>query len=161
MKAWPLQHRSLKGVAGEVLMLKKKIKANWWIEGRSGVRSWQLQSPRLTPVSVIKRWPGMQKPHKSRNWVVSRPLLGGSESRHYSKGLLHTRDWQPVTMNLWEPERKCPKAVVPTHLQNHVVWPRTLKCSVKPCVRGPLNQMLFQWISIHVGLHTWYNRINQ
>ena len=31
-----------------------------------------------------------------------------------------------VTMTLWEPKRKPPKAAVPTHLQNHVVWSRTL-----------------------------------
>ena len=40
-----------------------------------------------------------------------------------------------VTMKLWEPKRKCPKAV-PTHLQNHVVWSWTLKCSVKSYVTG-------------------------
>jgi hypothetical protein len=32
-------------------------------------------------------------------------------------------------------QRKCPK-VVPTHLQNHVVWSRALKCSVKSYVTG-------------------------
>ena len=37
---------------------------------------------------------------------------------------------------LWEPKRKCPKAV-PRHLQNHVVWSRTLKCNVKSYVTRP------------------------
>jgi len=36
-----------------------------------------------------------------------------------------------------EPKRKCPNAVVPTHLQDHVVWSRILKCSVKSYVTGP------------------------
>jgi hypothetical protein len=58
-----------------------------------------------------------------------------------------------VTMKLWEPERKCLEAV-PRHLQNHVVWSWTLRCSVKSCMTA-LNQMLFQWISIQAGLHTW------
>ena len=30
----------------------------------------------------------------------------------------------------------CPKATVPTHLPNHVVWSRALKCSVKSHVTG-------------------------
>ena len=38
-----------------------------------------------------------------------------------------------VTMRLWEPKWKCPKAVL-RYLQNHVVWSRTLKCSVKSYV---------------------------
>jgi hypothetical protein len=50
-----------------------------------------------------------------------------------------------MTMKLWEPERKCPKAV-PTYLQNPLVRSHTLKCSVTICDRA-LNQMLFQWIS--------------
>ena len=32
-----------------------------------------------------------------------------------------THELRAVTMKLWEPKRKCSK-VVPTHLQNHVVW---------------------------------------
>ena len=46
-------------------------------------------------------------------------------------------------------KRKCPKATVPTHPQHHVVvWSRILECSVKLYVTT-LNQMLFQWMSIH------------
>jgi hypothetical protein len=52
-----------------------------------------------------------------------------------------------VTMKLWVPKRKCPKAV-PTYLQHHVIWSRS--CEVV-CDRA-LNQMLFQWISIHSDL---------
>ena len=47
-----------------------------------------------------------------------------------------THELSPMTLTLWEPQRKCPKAV-PTHLPNHVVWSLTLKCSVKPYVIGP------------------------
>jgi hypothetical protein len=58
-----------------------------------------------------------------------------------------------VTMKLWEPKWKCPKAV-PTHLQHHVVWSRILKCSVKSYVTGPstncyFNGFLFMWVLIH------------
>ena len=45
-------------------------------------------------------------------------------------------------MKLWEPKRKCPK-VFPTHLQNHVVWSRTVKCSVKSYVTGPSTKCYF------------------
>ena len=41
-----------------------------------------------------------------------------------------------VTMELWEPEKKSPKAV-PRPLQNHVVRSQALKCSVKPYVISP------------------------
>ena len=39
------------------------------------------------------------------------------------------------------------------------MWSRTLKCSAceVKCDRA-LNQMLYQWICIHVGPHTWQNR---
>ena len=52
-----------------------------------------------------------------------------------------------------EPKRKCPKAV-PTHLQYHVVWSRTLKYSVRPYVTGPLtkcyfNERLFMRVLTH------------
>jgi hypothetical protein len=47
-----------------------------------------------------------------------------------------------VTMKLWEPKRKCPKAV-PRPLQNRVVWSWTLKCSVKPYVIGPSTKCYF------------------
>jgi hypothetical protein len=47
-----------------------------------------------------------------------------------------THEPRPMTMKLWEPKRKCPKAVQ-THLQNQVGWSRTLECSVEPYVMGP------------------------
>jgi hypothetical protein len=39
-------------------------------------------------------------------------------------------------MKLWEPKRKCPKAV-PRHLQNLEVWSRVLKRSVKSYMTWP------------------------
>ena len=54
-----------------------------------------------------------------------------------------------VTMELWEPTIKCSNAV-PTHLPNHLVWSRTLKCSVKPYVTGPSTNCYF-----NVSTHTW------
>ena len=58
-----------------------------------------------------------------------------------------------VTMKLWEPKRKCPKAVL-THLQNHVVWSRTVKCSVKSYVTGPSTKYYFKiFIFIWVFKH--------
>ena len=55
-----------------------------------------------------------------------------------------------MTMRLGEPKRKCPKAVR-THLQNHLVWSRILKCNVKPYAIVPstkcyFNEFLFMQI---------------
>ena len=74
------------------------------------------------------------------------------ESTHQLRATWATSQ-RPMTMKLWEPKRKCPKAV-PSHLQNHAVQSQILKCSVKLCERT-LNQMLFQWLSIYTGPHTW------
>ena len=63
----------------------------------------------------------------------------------------HTRP-RAVTMKLWEPKRKCPKAI-PTHLQTTFsVVP--LKCSVKSYVTGSttkcyFNQYLFMCVLTH------------
>ena len=53
-----------------------------------------------------------------------------------------THEPRAMTMKLWEPKRKCPKAI-PSHLRNHVVWSRTLKCSVKLYVTGPPTKYYF------------------
>jgi hypothetical protein len=47
-----------------------------------------------------------------------------------------------VTMKLWEPKSKWPKAI-PRHFQNHVVWSRILKCSVKSYVIRPSIECYF------------------
>ena len=44
-----------------------------------------------------------------------------------------THEPRALTMKLWEPKKNCPKAI-PSHLQNHVLWSRTLKCNVKSYV---------------------------
>ena len=44
-----------------------------------------------------------------------------------------THEPRAVIMKLGELKRKCPKAI-PRYLQSHVVWSRTLWCSVKPYV---------------------------
>ena len=85
--------------------------------------------------------------------VLHLPSIFGKTQHTCSayRGPLHTRakgrdHW------LWEPKRKCPKAV-PTHLHNRVMWSRTLKCKCEFICDRTLNQMLFQWIFIHAGLH--------
>ena len=86
-------------------------------------------------------------------------LLKGKRQQHYTKGHF-THEPRAVIVRLWEPKRKCPKAV-PRHIHNHVVWSRTLECSVWSYVTGPstkcyFGEILFIWVS-----HTWYNRMNQ
>ena len=79
-----------------------------------------------------------------KTWAANNLLLSG----------LFTHEPRAVTMKSWEPIRKCPKAV-PRHLQNHVLWSRTLKCSVKSYVTGPstkcynFNELLFMRILTH------------
>ena len=51
------------------------------------------------------------------------------------------RTWA-MTTRLWEPKRKCPKAVT-RRFQNHVVCSRALKCSVKSDVTKPLTKCYF------------------
>ena len=46
------------------------------------------------------------------------------------------REPRAVPMKLLEPKRKCPKPI-PRYFQNHVVWSRVLKCSVKSYAIGP------------------------
>ena len=63
--------------------------------------------------------------------------------------MLHLKATSHTSQELWpwyceSPKRKCPKAMVPTHPQNHVVWSRTLKCSVKPYVIGPSTKCYFK-----------------
>ena len=53
-----------------------------------------------------------------------------------------THESRSMTMELWEPKRRCPKTV-PRHLQNHVVWSWILKCGVKPYVTGALTKCYF------------------
>ena len=66
-----------------------------------------------------------------------------------------THEPRAVTMRLlWEPNKKCPKAV-PTHLQKRVVWSRTLECSVKSYVTGTSTTCYFSEFFSHVGSHTW------
>ena len=64
-------------------------------------------------------------------------------------------------MKLWEPKRKCPKAV-PIHLQNHVVWSRALKCSVKAYVIGSSTKCYFnEFLFTQAFTHDKKYRIKQ
>ena len=71
-------------------------------------------------------------------------------SQHYSSAIIcsilnkahFTHEPRAVTVELWEPKRKCPKAV-PTHLQNHAVWSHVLKCNVKSYVTWPSTKYHF------------------
>jgi hypothetical protein len=71
-----------------------------------------------------------------------------------------TREPRAVTMKLWEPNRKCSKAV-PTHLQNHVAWSQTLECSVKAYVSGPLTKCYInEFLLMRVLTHDKIEQIN-
>ena len=51
-------------------------------------------------------------------------------------GPLHTRI-KSRDREIVRAQKKSVQRSSPTHLQNHVVWSRTLKCSVKPYMMGP------------------------
>ena len=64
-------------------------------------------------------------------------LIAGPGWTHVSAGFVkatftHTNELRAlVTMKLWEPERKCPKAVVPRHFRTHGVWSSSVVWSQK------------------------------
>ena len=71
-----------------------------------------------------------------------------------------THEPRAMTRKLWEPKRKCLKAV-PRHLQNHVVWSRTLKCSVKSYVTMPSSKCYFcEFLYVRVLTHDEIEEIN-
>jgi hypothetical protein len=89
-----------------------------------------------------------------RRWCLGRLLGIINQDSSISKSKGHfTHEARAMTMKLWEPKRKRPE-VVPRHLQNHVVWSRILKCSVKSHVTGPstkcyFNEFLFTRVLTH------------
>ena len=124
----------LKGLFWERYILKGQIA----FEGHWRLQSWTLTASSMWVTKVRgfvwgREWPQW--------WIMQ------TES-HF------THEPRAVTMKLWEPKRKCPKAAVPTHLQHHVVvWSWALKCSVKPYVTGPSTKCYFNEFSIHAGPH--------
>ena len=63
-------------------------------------------------------------------------------------------------MKLGETKRKCPNAA-PTHLHNHGVWSRILKCTEKSHVTGPLTKCYSNEILLTRVLKHGKNKINQ
>ena len=77
----------------------------------------------------------------------------------WSKGQF-TYEPRAVTMKLRELKRNWLKTV-PRHLQNHVLWSQTLKCSLKSHVIGPstkcyFNEFLFMRVLTH-DIIEWTN----
>ena len=75
----------------------------------------------------------------------------------------YLRTTSPTSQEPWPwLKKKCPNAV-PIHLQNHVVWWWTLKCSVSSYATGPstndnFNEFLFMSVLIHDKIfkkHHW------
>ena len=72
--------------------------------------------------------------------ILCRTTYGSNT--HYMP--LHTqaksRDWEILRAQMKVSKGR------PNTLQNHVMWSRALKRSVKSCTTGPLNQKLFRFI---------------
>ena len=97
------------------------------------------------PMAPMRRFKGKTPLHDKYNlylrfhgcnptwycWTCVAPYLG-----HF------THEPRALTMKLWEPKRNCPK-VVSWHLRIHVVWSRTLKCTVKSYVTRPSTKCYF------------------
>ena len=78
------------------------------------------------------------------------------ETQHWKYlGTLQARA-KAVTMKLWEPKRKCPKAV-PRHLQNHVVCSQTHNCSMKSYVGPQPNAISMNFYSCEFS--SWFRRL--
>ena len=60
-------------------------------------------------------------------------------------GSVFINDPKAVTIKLWEPIRKCLKAIL-RHLQKHVVWSRILKCTSTKCY---YNEFIFMRVLTH------------
>ena len=88
-------------------------------------------------------------------------LEQGTESGHnVCLGPLHTRA-KSRDHEIVRAQRKCPKAV-PIHLQNHVVWSRALKCSVKAYVIGSSTKCYFnEFLFTQAFTHDKKYRIKQ
>ena len=94
--------------------------------------------------SIICKWPHLTTMlHNLYVWYIFKPLtLTNGWIAAYRYYLFYmvkghfTHEPRAVTIKVWEPKRKCPKAVS-THLQNHVLCWWILKCSVKSYVTGP------------------------
>ena len=93
--------------------------------------------PVIMPKTLRDRW--VQGPPPRREEKKSKAYL--------------THEPRAMTMRLREPKRKYAKAVA-RHLQNHVVWSRTLKCSVKSYVTNSSNKYYFNEFLIMWGPHS-------
>jgi hypothetical protein len=99
---------------------------------------WNYESPKeKCPKAIV--------PTHLQNHVLWSRILKCSVKSYVTKPSTKCCFHEPrvVTMRLWEPKRKHSKAI-PTHFQNHILWSRTLECSVKA-------KCYFQWLSIHAG----------
>ena len=118
------------------------------------------------PVSIIKCYiyiyilKTMAMPHFSQTFRFMQ--ASGYQFGNWAKGhFTYCKSQEPWPRNCESPQESVRRLSVPTHLQTHVVWSRTLKCSVKSYVTGPstkcwLNEFLFMRV-----LTRERNRINQ
>ena len=144
--------RKLVETCSTASVLRKLTLIPRWVGGRQGMRSDSLE----TICNKTKHREGFQDgdaPLPRASWrppfFHSCPISHGPfyncplliffvNAYRYHNGWPHclcmvtcskghfTPEPRDMTMNLWEPKRKCPKAV-PTHLQNHVVWSQIFK----------------------------------
>ena len=71
----------------------------------------------------------------------------------YQYGGRFTHEPRAVTMELLEPKIECPKAVQ-RHFRSHVMWSRTLECSVESFVTGSSTKCYFNGLLfMHVLTH--------
>ena len=110
------------------------------------IRSSQVISPTCKPITLNVEISSLHAASASSAAVFNHLFHLDCRAAHCKQtrgqGPLCTRAKSRDPWNCESPKEKCPKAV-PTHLQNHVVWSRTLRCSVKPYVTGPSTTCYF------------------
>ena len=113
----------------------------------------ELNVPKVWPLGIVTTLPQpWKKTSHQHQLYLPVPLLMHAPPISNTKGHF-THEPRAMTMESWEPKRKCAKAV-PTHLQAHVARSQTLKCSVKPYVTGPSPNAISIEFLFHAGLHT-------
>ena len=123
---------------GDLLVMKAVRTCSWTGPRRSSVTQMNYTSKATSHPPTDERGLGEDESGLDESTHQVRVVISPSFCPGAAKGPLHTQAKEPVTVKVWEPKRKCPRAVQ-RHFQHHVVLSRAL------------DRMLFWWVSIHVG----------
>jgi hypothetical protein len=130
-----------------------------WLTCRVSRLSWNKQWTYLG-ASLLSKVKFASSPHGASSFTVGQDkTFSLPPDRPNKLGPLHTRA-KSRDHEIVRAQKKLSKgrSNTPPTSYSAVIDPK-VQCEAI-CDRA-FNQMLFQWISIHVGPHTWYYRLNQ